>query len=63
MREWLVAQGFRGDGPIPVLTDEVRIEAARRYIMAYELVTGLSFQPVDGPIRARVKQALEKIGK
>jgi phosphoribosylaminoimidazole-succinocarboxamide synthase len=61
IREWLVAQGFRGDGPIPTLPDDVRIEASKRYIQAYELVTGLPFQPVDGPIRDRVRQALERI--
>ncbi|MFZ4395165.1 MAG: phosphoribosylaminoimidazolesuccinocarboxamide synthase [Kiritimatiellia bacterium] len=58
IREWLVTQGFRGDGHIPVLPEAVRIEAARRYILAYELVTGLPFQPVDGPIRDRVQKAL-----
>jgi len=61
VREWLVSQGFRGDGPIPVLPDEIRIEAARRYIQAYELVTGLEFQPVEGPIRDRVRQALARV--
>ena len=61
IREWLVSQGFRGDGPIPVLPDEIRIEAARRYIQAYELVTGLEFKPVEGPIRDRVQQALARL--
>jgi len=61
IREWLVSQGFRGDGPAPVLPDEVRVEAAKRYIQAYELVTGLPFQPVEGPIRARVQKALEHL--
>jgi phosphoribosylaminoimidazole-succinocarboxamide synthase len=61
VREWLAARGFRGDGPAPALTDEVRIEAARRYIEAYERVTGLPFKPVDGPIRDRVRRALERI--
>jgi phosphoribosylaminoimidazole-succinocarboxamide synthase len=61
IREWLVAQGFRGDGPVPALTDEVRVEAARRYIQAYEIVTGRSFQPIEGPIQDRVRRALEKL--
>jgi phosphoribosylaminoimidazole-succinocarboxamide synthase len=61
VREWLVAQGFRGDGPIPVLTDDVRVEAARRYIQAYEIVTGLPFKPIEGPIQERVRQALGKL--
>ena len=61
LREWLVSQGFRGDGAIPVLPDDVRVEAARRYIQAYEVVTGLEFKPVEGPIHERVGQALKKL--
>jgi len=45
VREWLAAKGFRGDGAPPALTDEVRMEAARRYIEAYELITGRAFEP------------------
>jgi len=61
VREWLVGQGFRGDGQPPALPDDVRVEAAKRYIQAYELVTGLSFKPVDMPIRDRVHKALERL--
>lgn len=63
VREWLAARGFRGDGEPPALTDEVRIEAAKRYIEAYERITGLEFKPVEGPIRERVRAALAKILK
>ena len=45
VRLWLVEQGFRGDGPPPALSDEVRIEAAARYIETYERVTGRDFEP------------------
>ncbi len=61
VREWLAARGFRGDGPVPELTEAVRIEASKRYIEAYERVTGLTFKPIDTPIRDRVRQALERI--
>ena len=61
VREWLAARGFCGDGPVPKLPDEVRIEAAKRYIEAYERITGLPFKPVDEPIRDRVRAALERI--
>ncbi|MDD5708197.1 MAG: phosphoribosylaminoimidazolesuccinocarboxamide synthase [Kiritimatiellae bacterium] len=63
VREWLAARGFRGDGTPPPLPDDVRVEAARRYIMAYEQVTGLEFKPVEGPIRERVRCAVAAIGK
>jgi phosphoribosylaminoimidazole-succinocarboxamide synthase len=61
IREWLVTQGFRGDGPVPILPDEVRIEAGKRYIQAYEQVTGLPFRPEDEPIRDRVRRAVERL--
>jgi phosphoribosylaminoimidazole-succinocarboxamide synthase len=47
-----------GEGPPPQLPDEVRIEAARRYIKSYELVTGRSFVPVVGDPVARIAAAL-----
>ncbi len=34
-----------GDGPIPAIPDEVRVEAATRYIAAYERLMGESFTP------------------
>jgi phosphoribosylaminoimidazole-succinocarboxamide synthase len=46
VRRWLVDErGYRGDGPSPPLADEVRVEAARRYIATYELITGREFVP------------------
>ena len=62
VREWLVSQGFRGDGPPPALTDEVRIEAARRYIQAYETVTGLDLNITDDPAPTRIQTSLRKAG-
>lgn len=62
VREWLVSQGFRGDGQPPALTDEVRIEAAKRYIQAYETVTGLEFKVSDEPAETRIAANLKKAG-
>ncbi len=46
VRKWLVSErSYRGEGPPPALADEVRVEAARRYIATYELITGRSFVP------------------
>ena len=58
VREWLAAQGFRGEGPIPTLTEAVRMEAARRYIEVYEQVTGLRFEPRLEPIGERIRKAI-----
>jgi phosphoribosylaminoimidazole-succinocarboxamide synthase len=40
LRDWLVAQGFRGDGPPPALPTDVTTELARRYEQAFELIAG-----------------------
>lgn len=45
VRRWLVEQGFTGEGTPPRLPDEVRMEAAKRYIEAYETLTGEAFVP------------------
>jgi phosphoribosylaminoimidazole-succinocarboxamide synthase len=62
VRRFLAAQGFRGDGPIPNIPDEVRIEAMQRYIEAVERITGQAFVPdVEEPI-ARMTRNLRAAG-
>jgi phosphoribosylaminoimidazole-succinocarboxamide synthase len=58
VRRTLAEGGYKGEGPPPKLSDEVRMEAARRYIQVCELVTGQKFVPnADEPI-ARIKRNL-----
>ncbi|MCG8591881.1 MAG: phosphoribosylaminoimidazolesuccinocarboxamide synthase [Proteobacteria bacterium] len=58
VRLWLGEQGYKGEGPIPEIPDDVRCEAARRYIEAYEQLTGRSFEPdLEEPI-ARIQRNL-----
>lgn len=45
VRRYLAARGFTGEGEIPALSDEVRVEATRRYIEAVEQITGAPFVP------------------
>lgn len=58
VRQWLAEQGFRGDGEPPALPDSVRVEAARRYIEAYERVTGVDFEVNEAPVAERIGKAL-----
>ena len=62
VREWLASKGFRGDGDIPEIPDDVKVEAARRYIQAFELITGEEFKAEIGNVNERIKNALEKEG-
>ena len=56
VRQYLVSQGFRGDGPIPPIPDDVKVEAMRRYIEAVERITGVTFAPnVEEPNQRMTK--------
>jgi phosphoribosylaminoimidazole-succinocarboxamide synthase len=59
VRRWLVSErGYRGEGPPPQLPDEVRCEAAARYIEAYERVTGQPFAADAEPPEPRIRRNL-----
>jgi phosphoribosylaminoimidazole-succinocarboxamide synthase len=59
VRRWLAGEAkWTGDGPPPVMPAEIRIEAARRYIASYELVTGTPFVPDTREPVARIAAAL-----
>ncbi len=58
VRRWLAAQGFAGDGPVPPIPDDVRVEASRRYIEACETIRGEPFVPNLEPPAARIANNL-----
>ena len=58
VRRWFIAQGYKGDGTPPAMTDEVRVGAAERYIAAYEQITGLAFAPDTEPPLPRIHKNL-----
>lgn len=60
LREWLAEKGFRGEGDVPEIPDEIRVETARRYIEAFELITGQTFTAEVGPVDERIKKNLAK---
>jgi phosphoribosylaminoimidazole-succinocarboxamide synthase len=60
VRRWYKARGYTGDGPPPAMPDDVRVEAARRYIEAYERITGTPFVPDTTPPLPRIEAALAR---
>jgi len=58
LRRWLVDAGYRGEGPVPEIPIDVRCEAARRYIEAFEQVTGRAFEPNTEPPEPRIRRNL-----
>ena len=61
VREWLADKGFLGDGEPPALPDDIRVEAAQRYIRAYELLSGRDFVVHSEPILDRIAEATKPI--
>lgn len=59
LREWLADKGFIGEGEVPEIPDEIRAETARRYIEAYELITGRSFIAEVGSVMDRLSNNLQ----
>ncbi len=47
LRQWLMDQGFMGDGEAPEITNQMRVDIALKYIKAYELITGEEFHPSE----------------
>jgi phosphoribosylaminoimidazole-succinocarboxamide synthase len=58
VRRWLGDQGYRGEGPIPEIPIDVRCEAARRYIEAYEQISGREFEPNTEAPEPRIRRNL-----
>ncbi len=59
VRRWLKNDAkWSGDGPPPPMPDEIKLEAARRYIASYELVTGVDFVPDTRPPLPRIAAAI-----
>ena len=64
LRRWLVEQGYRGEGPVPVIPDEVRIEAARRYIEACEAIRGDAFLPnLESPAKRLTENLTPRVAR
>lgn len=62
VRTWLANQGYIGEGKPPKLTNEVITEAAKRYIEAYEKITGTKFKIAEGNVIQRILKNLKQKG-
>lgn len=60
MRKWLADNGFTGDGEVPQIPDDIKVETARRYIEAFELITGQKFEAEVGDVLERLTKNLQK---
>lgn len=58
LREWFVAQGYRGEGTPPKMPDAFIVEVAERYITLYERMTAKTFEAGELPVQSRILNAL-----
>jgi phosphoribosylaminoimidazole-succinocarboxamide synthase len=58
VRRWLAGQGFKGDGPVPNIPDDVKVEASRRYIQACDEIRGTAFVPDESEPLPRIAKNL-----
>lgn len=59
-RQWLIKEkNFMGDGPIPEIPDDIKVEFVNRYVQSFEMITGQDFVPVvEGNVIERIKRIL-----
>ncbi|MBN2722818.1 MAG: phosphoribosylaminoimidazolesuccinocarboxamide synthase [Deltaproteobacteria bacterium] len=48
IRHYMQSIGYNGNGPVPEIPSDIRIEAAVKYINLYEILTGSNFIPESG---------------
>lgn len=58
VRRWLAGQGYKGDGPVPEIPDDVKVEASRRYIQACDEIRGTPFEPDETDPLPRIAKNL-----
>jgi len=58
VRRWLGSVGYTGDGTPPTIPDDVRVEAAARYIAACDTIRGQAFAPNTEEPLARMRKNL-----
>ena len=62
IRQWLIDQGFSGEGTPPKLSDEIRISLAEHYMELYKVLLGKEFIPELGDVEERVIRNLSEYG-
>jgi len=55
-------KGYRGDGEIPSMPDDLWASASERYITIYELLTGKLFEAGEYPVEQRLIKNLKNAG-
>ena len=60
IRQWLIEQGFKGEGTPPKLSDDIRTLLSEKYIELYKKLTGKDFVPYTGDVKSRIIKNLDE---
>ncbi|MEL6342332.1 MAG: phosphoribosylaminoimidazolesuccinocarboxamide synthase [Myxococcota bacterium] len=58
IRQWLIGQGYMGDGEIPHFPDDVRLDLAEVYATLHQKLLGEAFVPPERPVTETLYDAL-----
>jgi len=58
IRQWLIGEGYQGDGPAPHIPDDVRLDLAERYADLHARLLGRPFTPIKGSVKESLYAAL-----
>ena len=58
IRQWLISQGYKGEGEPPAIPGEVRVDLAEKYVDLYQRLLGKSFEPANVTSPADLYSAL-----
>jgi phosphoribosylaminoimidazole-succinocarboxamide synthase len=61
-RRWLVARGFAGEGALPLIPDEWRVEVGLHYLKSADMILGQEVQPVQGDPDTRLSEFVRRGG-
>ena len=58
IRQWLIGEGYMGDGEPPHIPDDVRLDLAEVYARLHEKLIGRPFEVPAEPVTATLYEAL-----
>jgi phosphoribosylaminoimidazole-succinocarboxamide synthase len=62
-RRWLVARGFEGEGDLPFIPDEWRMEVGMHYLKSADMILGRDVRPVQGDPVSRLEEFVGRGGR
>jgi len=58
IRQWLIGEGYQGDGTPPAIPDDVRLDLAELYADLHERLLGHPFTPPEGKVQTSLYDVL-----